>query len=81
MKDRQCANILPVFQFNAKGKLPKCSVENILQDDAEIIDLQKYRLSEDKIQLVDLWNEFIQNIKCEKLPGFPVWSEYLHEPA
>ena len=78
---RKDIGTLPVFQFNAKGKLPKCSVENILQDDAEIIDLQKYRLSEDKIQLVDLWNEFIQNIKCEKLPGFPVWSEYLHEPA
>ena len=72
---------LPVFQFNAKGKLPKCRVENILQDDAEINDLQKYRLSEDKIQLVDLWNEFIQNIKCKKLPGFPVWSEYLHDPS
>ena len=78
---RKDIGTLPVFQFNAKGKLPKCSIENILQDDAEIIDLQKYRLSEDKIQLVDLWNEFIQNIKCEKLPGFPVWSEYLHEPA
>lgn len=78
---RKDIGTLPVFQFNAKGKLPKCSVENILQDDAEIIDLQKYRLSEDKIQLVDLWNEFIQNIKCKKLPGFPIWSEYLHEPA
>ena len=78
---RKDIGTLPVFQFNAKGKLPKCSVENILQDDTEINDLQKYRLSEDKIQLVDLWNEFIQNIKCKKLPGFPVWSEYLHEPA
>ena len=78
---RKDIGTLPVFQFNAKGKLPKCSIENILQDDAEIIDLQKYRLSEDKIQLVDLWNEFIQNIKCKKLPGFPIWSEYLHEPA
>lgn len=78
---RKDIGTLPVFQFNAKGKLPKCSVENILQDDEEINDLQKYRLSEDKIQLVDLWNEFIQNIKCKKLPGFPVWSEYLHEPA
>ena len=78
---RKDIGTLPVFQFNAKGKLPKCSVENILQDDADIKDLQKYRLSEDKIQLVDLWNEFIQNIKCKKLPGFPVWSEYLHESA
>ena len=77
---RKDIGTLPVFQFNAKGKLPKCSVENILQDDSEIETLQKYRLSEDKIQLVDLWNEFIQNIKCKKLPGFPIWSEYLQSP-
>ena len=77
---RKDIGTLPVFQFNAKGKLPKCSVENILQDDSEIENLQKYRLSEDKIQLVDLWNEFIQNIKCKKLPGFPIWSEYLQSP-
>ena len=78
---RKDIGTLPIFQFNSKRKLPKCSIQDILQDDAEILDLQKYKLSEDKIQLVDLWNEFIQNIKCKKLPGFPVWSEYLHEPA
>lgn len=78
---REDIGTLPIFSFNAKGKLPKCNIENILQDDLEIEDLQNYRLSEEKIQLVDLWNEFIQNIKCEKLPGFPVWSEYLHAPS
>lgn len=78
---RKDIGTLPIFQFNSKRKLPKCSIQDILQDDAEILDLQKYKLSEDKVQLVDLWNEFIQNIKCKKLPGFPVWSEYLHEPA
>lgn len=78
---RKDIGTLPIFQFNSKRKLPKCSIQDILQDDAEILDLQKYKLSEDKIQLVDLWNEFIQKIKCKKLPGFPVWSEYLHEPA
>ena len=77
---RKDIGTLPIFQFNAKSKLPKCNIQDILQDDTEITDLQKYRLSEDKIQLVDLWNEFIQNIKCKKLPGFPVWSEYLHSP-
>ena len=78
---RKDIGTLPIFQFNSKRKLPKCSIQDILQDDAEILDLQKYKLSDDKIKLVDLWNEFIQNIKCKKLPGFPVWSEYLHEPS
>lgn len=78
---RKDIGTLPIFQFNSKRRLPKCNIQDILQNDIEILDLQKYKLSEDKIQLVDLWNEFIQNIKCKKLPGFPVWSEYLHEPA
>lgn len=78
---RKDIGTLPIFQFNSNRRLPKCSIQDILQNDIEILDLQKYKLSEDKIQLVDLWNEFIQNIKCKKLPGFPVWSEYLHEPA
>lgn len=78
---RKDIGTLPIFQFNSNRRLPKCNIQDILQNDIEILDLQKYKLSEDKIQLVDLWNEFIQNIKCKKLPGFPVWSEYLHEPA
>ena len=78
---REDVGILPIFQFNAKGKLPKCNIQDILQDDSEIQNLAKYQLTKEKIELVDLWNEFIQNIKCEKLPGFPVWSEYLHVPT
>lgn len=69
---------IPEFLFDSK-KAPKCSIDNILQDDSEIMDLEKRRLSEDKIQLLDIWNEFLQGIKCKKLPGFPIWSEYLCE--
>ncbi len=69
---------IPEFVFDSK-KAPKCSIDNILQDDSEIMDLEKRRLSEDKIQLLDIWNEFLQGIKCKKLPGFPIWSEYLCE--
>ena len=29
--------------------------------------------------LIDLWNEFIQKIKVDKLPGFPIWSEWLRD--
>jgi DNA (cytosine-5)-methyltransferase 1 len=25
-------------------------------------------------KLIELWNEFIKNIKVKRLPGFPVWS-------
>ena len=67
---------LPEFIFD-REKLPKCNIDDILQDDNEIEDLDRYKLDADIVSLVDLWNKFIQNLKGEKLPGFPIWSEYL----
>ena len=67
---------LPKFYFNI-DKIPKCSIDDILLDDIEIPDLPKYQLRPDQIEWINLWNEFIQNIKCEKLPGFPVWADSL----
>lgn len=67
---------LPEFVFTNKN-LSCCRIEDVLQKDDEIEDIDRYRLDEGRISLIDLWNEFIQNIKCPKLPGFPIWSEYL----
>lgn len=64
------------FEFD-KQKLPICSIENILQDDKEIPNLEEYRISSNMENLIDLWNEFLQNIKVAKLPGFPIWSDRL----
>lgn len=66
------------FDFDNKH-LPECNIETVLQDDNEIDNLQTYRISSDIESLIDLWNEFIQNIKVEKLPGFPIWSERLKD--
>ena len=67
---------LPPFYFNI-NKIPTCSIDDILLNDDEIDDLGQYKLREDQIEWIDLWNEFIQNIKCDKLPGFPVWADSL----
>lgn len=66
------------FNFD-KNNIPKCSIDSILQDDAEIADIENYRLSREMEGLIDLWNEFLQNIKSERLPGFPVWSDRLRD--
>lgn len=58
---------------------PACSIEDILQDDREIENVEQYRISTEMTNLIDLWNEFLQGIKAEKLPGFPVWSDRLAE--
>ena len=67
---------LPEFLFDTDN-LPKCRIDDILQDDGEITDIDHYCLTDDKIELLNLWDEFIRNIKGDRLPGFPIWSEYL----
>ena len=70
-----CGEIRP-FTFD-KDNIPPCTIESILQEDSEILNIQKYRISPDLENLIDLWNEFLQNIVVDKLPGFPVWSDRL----
>lgn len=60
-----------------KNKIPECTVESVLEDDGEIPDLDSYRISPDLEDLIDKWNRFVQNIKVDRLPGFPVWSDRL----
>lgn len=56
-----------------------CSIETILQDDTDITNIADYRISPEMESLIDLWNEFLQNIKVQKLPGFPIWSDRLKD--
>jgi DNA (cytosine-5)-methyltransferase 1 len=50
------------------------TINDILLDDEEIKDLGKYKLSEEQIKIVNIWNEFTKGIKG-KLPGFPIWAD------
>ena len=67
---------LPPFYFDDTN-LPNCSIDDILLDDSTIDNIDRYRLSVDQIALIDAWNDFIQGIKCDKLPGFPIWADCL----
>lgn len=67
---------LPPFYFNPE-RMPKCSIDSILQKDSEIEDLDIYLLKPEQIEWIDNWNEFLQGIKCDKLPGFPIWADSL----
>lgn len=69
---------LPEFSFNKENLVP-CSIDTILQDDNEIPNLASYRISHDMENLIDLWNDFLQNIKVKRLPGFPIWSDRLRD--
>ncbi len=67
---------LPPFYFNLDN-IPACSIDDILLDDLEVDNLKSYQLRPDQIEWIDNWNEFIQNIKCDKLPSFPIWADCL----
>ncbi len=67
----------PHFAFDKKH--PKeCSAYSILEQESNIKNIDQYKLTAEQTGLIDLWNEFIQNIR-QPLPGFPVWSEYLRD--
>lgn len=65
---------LPPFHFDMET-IPQCNIESVLLNDDEIDNLDKYKLTDDKIEWIDNWNTFIQNIKCDRLPSFPIWSD------
>lgn len=67
----------PEFKFDKKNEKP-CDAYSILESNDNPSKFDDYRLSTEQVELIDLWNEFIQNLRTP-LPGFPVWSEWLRE--
>ncbi|WP_285269215.1 DNA cytosine methyltransferase [Kaistella rhinocerotis] len=65
------------FYFDKKV-IKDASADEVLQNEEEIAELEKYLLKEEEIQLISHWDEFIRNIKTP-LPGFPVWADRLRE--
>lgn len=50
-----------------------------LQDDSTIENIERYRLSTEENYWIDVWNDFLDVVDCEKLPGFPIWADDLQE--
>lgn len=72
---------IPEFKFNVKKKdLPKSDLRKILLDDKEIPNIDKYRISDKQIELINLWDELVKGVKCD-MPGCPIYGEFLHDPS
>lgn len=51
----------------------------VMQDDADVMNLDKYQLSDDDIELIDMWEDFLQTVgqkSGNRLPGHPLWADY-----
>jgi DNA (cytosine-5)-methyltransferase 1 len=56
-------------------------IEDYLDDDSAVVALGDYRLRPDEQRWVEAWNDFVQVIDDDQLPGFPFWvDEFKSEP-
>lgn len=61
--------------------------ESLLQEDAEVDDIDRYRLSESERRWIEVWDEFVNDLlearEGQRLPGFPIWADYFRavEPS
>ena len=54
------------------------SLENhLLQNDDEIENLDLHKVSDERLQVIEMWNDFLRKVgakKGKRLPGFPLWE-------
>ena len=50
---------------------------HLLQNDDEIEDLDLHKVSDERLQVIEMWNDFLRRVgakKGKRLPGFPLWE-------
>ncbi len=60
--------------FVIPQNIPECNPHTIIEENE---NAKKYRLSETENQVLEQWEIFIQNVRCQngRLPAFPIWTE------
>lgn len=51
----------------------------VLDDDARIRDVQRYRLTGEETAWIDTWDDLVQRMRQRtglRLPGFPLWADF-----
>jgi DNA (cytosine-5)-methyltransferase 1 len=59
--------------------------KHLLQPDAEVDGIDRYRLSAEDERIIDVWDEFVARLlearEGERLPGFPIWADEFRSRA
>lgn len=50
--------------------------QHLLQPEHTVTRRERYELSDDEREWVDVWNDFLRRTRDIALPGFPLWSRY-----
>ena len=51
--------------------------KHLLQPDSEIENVQTYKVSEERLRVLKVWEDFLSNVATgqgKRLPGFPLWE-------
>jgi DNA (cytosine-5)-methyltransferase 1 len=51
------------------------NIEDFLDDDSKIPNLDDYKLRKEEVAWLDAWQDFVQGIPDDDLPGFPIWVD------
>ena len=52
-------------------------IEDLLQKDKEIESIDSYKVSEERLHVIEIWEDFLKSVgakKGKRLPGFPLWE-------
>lgn len=50
-------------------------IADYLEPDAEIDNVGRYRLSSNERMWLEAWDQFVRDVPCDRLPGFPIWVD------
>ena len=50
-------------------------IDDLLQLEEEIDQPEQYSLRPQEIVWIDTWNELLQDLRVDQLPGFPIWAD------
>lgn len=69
--------VAPLLEHRPVGDwtTDKWSIKKFLQPDRQIKPLARYRLRPDEETWLKAWQEFIEVIDEDPLPGFPIWAD------
>jgi DNA (cytosine-5)-methyltransferase 1 len=59
----------------SSSKMPIWNIENFLDRDKDIEELERYQLSTDEQSWIEAWQNFVEVIPDDDLPGFPIWVD------
>jgi DNA (cytosine-5)-methyltransferase 1 len=54
---------------------PDWSIHDYMSNDADISNLDEYKLRPDEVGWIEAWQQFVQMIPSDWLPGHPIWVE------